>query len=104
MDNQNTEPSESTAQEQWKERIEERKQSGKSIREYCAEQGIKEHQYYHWQHKLRGPTPRRQGFVELKAKTERNGLRVEVGGCRIEVERGFDRRTFQEIVLAMKSL
>ena len=87
----------------WVNRIQERQQSGKSIRQYCAEQGIKEGQYYQWQRKLSSAREPERGFVELKTKASLRRIVVEVGGCRMEVERGFDAVTFKEIVSVLRT-
>ena len=87
----------------WEHRIQERKQSGKSIRKYCAEQGIKEWQYYQWQHKLQPSIQPAKGFVELKTKPSLRRIVVEVRGCRVEVERGFDTLTLKEIVSVLRT-
>jgi hypothetical protein len=104
MDIKKTEPTAVASSALWAKRIQERKQSGKSIRQYCTEQGLKEYHYYHWQRKLRLPPPASQGFVELKAQPVGGRIAVEVRGCRIEVERGFDPGTFQEILAALRIL
>ena len=105
MDINNTEQpaSEITPQTLWEKRIQERRQSGKSIREYCAEHGIKEWQYYKWRRKLNPAAGLARGFVELKARASIRRIIVEVGGCRIEVERGFDAATFKELVSALRT-
>ena len=87
----------------WGNRIQERQQSGKSIRQYCAEQGIKEWQDYKWQRKLSSAREPARGFVELKTKPSLRRIVVEVGGCRVEVERGFDTLTFKEIVSMLRT-
>jgi hypothetical protein len=87
----------------WEHRIQERQQSGKSIRQYCAEQGIKEWQYYKWQRKLSSAREPARGFMELKTKPSLRRIVVEVCGCRIEVERGFDTLTFKEIVSVLRT-
>ena len=87
----------------WERRIQERQQSGKSIRQYCAEEGIKEWQYYKWWRKLQPRPQLVRGFVELKTKASLRRMVVEVGGCHIEVERGFDAVTLREIVSALRT-
>ena len=37
----------------WTQIVQERHESGLSVREYCQTHGIREKQYYYWQHKLR---------------------------------------------------
>ena len=105
MDITNTEQqaNEIPPQTVWEHRIQERQQSGKSIRQYCAEQGIKEWQYYKWQQKLQPRPQPARGFVELKTKPSLRRIVVEIGGCRIEVERGFDTLIFKEIVSVLRT-
>lgn len=39
--------------EEWRKLILDQKASGKTIREWCKEQGCLENRFYYWQHKLR---------------------------------------------------
>jgi hypothetical protein len=40
-------------------------ESGLSIRDYCANQQLKESMFYYWQNKLKGQLPPKRGFVPL---------------------------------------
>jgi len=40
-------------------------ESGLSIRDYCANQQLKESMFYYWQNKLKGQLPPKSGFVPL---------------------------------------
>jgi hypothetical protein len=104
MDINKTEQTKAASDALWAKRIKERKQSGKSIRQYCQEQGLKEWQYYDWQSKLHRPTPTLKGFVELKAKPAFGRIVVEIEGCNIQVQEGFDAETLREIISALRRL
>lgn len=106
MDISNTEQEakEIPPQTVWEYRIQERKQSGKSIREYCAEQGINEWQYYKWRRKLSPRPEPARGFVEWKTKRAGGRIGIEVGGCRMDVERGFDPWTLKEIISVLRTV
>jgi hypothetical protein len=72
--------------------------SGKSAREFCARNKIKESRFYYWQRALqRKPNEPTTGFVEL-----RSGAGAKAGAgitlwiderVRIALERGFDDQT-----------
>jgi hypothetical protein len=40
-------------------------ESGLSIRDYCANQQLKESMFYYWQNKLKGQLPPKRGFVPV---------------------------------------
>ena len=58
---------------------------------------------YKWQRKLSSAREPARGFVELKTKASVRRIVVEVCGCRIEVERGFDTLIFKEIVSVLRT-
>lgn len=63
---------------QWRERIAEQKQSGKSIRAFCQERGLREHSFYFWRVRLRtgsGAKPLRFALVE---SNEKSSPKIEV--------------------------
>ena len=57
-------------------------QSGLTIRDYCANQQLKESMFYYWQNKLKGQLPPKRGFVPVvfdngpKDRTSRNPATV----------------------------
>ena len=84
----------------WSQIMQERSQSGMSIRAYCKSGGIHENVYYYWQKRLREAaceqlnTP---GFAEVRLATTEpsskpmgmapsGGMRIEVGGMQIAVD------------------
>ena len=40
-------------------------ESGLTIRDYCANQNMKESMFYYWQNKLKGQLPPKRGFVPV---------------------------------------
>ena len=40
-------------------------ESGLTIRDYCANQNMKESMFYYWQYKLKGQLPPKRGFVPV---------------------------------------
>jgi hypothetical protein len=53
--------------ELWRQRIAQQESSGQSIRAYCRERGLKEHDFYGWRQRLRKQsTPVRFALVETK--------------------------------------
>lgn len=105
--------------QQWAGIITRRNGSGMSIRAWCEEQGINQKSYYYWQRKLREavsaqsrglstanfPVP--QGWTTLSMQEESSGtqgLVVEVGGCRINVQTQTDTALLARVCQALKTL
>lgn len=60
----------------WKQRIEEQKNSGMGIREWCESQKLSKDAYYYWRKKLQrisSPCTERISFVELPVRKEEPG-------------------------------
>jgi hypothetical protein len=64
----------------WSQVLNERKQSGLSIRAFCEQAGIKEKTYYYWQRKLREAV-----CTELLANSQ-NGSFYESGADTLPIE------------------
>jgi hypothetical protein len=86
----------------WRVTMGEAEQSGKTVRQFCAEKGLKENQFYAWRRelKLRDAEARHgTGFVELVTGAKEGGtggIRIRLGnGLSIEMERGFDGETLK---------
>jgi hypothetical protein len=86
----------------WGGHLDQWQASGKSIKTFCAETGLKIHQFFYWR-KVLSPKPEPAGFVELKVKPV-GGLIVEVKGCRIRVEPGFEADQLRQVVAALRDL
>lgn len=87
----------------WAQIMQDRAQSGMSIRAYCKSAGIHENVYYYWQRKLREAACEQlnvPGFAEVRMATtgpspmpmgmaRPSGIRVEVGGLQIAVDNAY---------------
>ena len=89
--------------EVWRERVAAFRASGMSVRRWCAEQGIKEHQLRYWLRRLDSddtPGPR---WIPVTLNgagpwEEARGLVIRIGRATIEVEPGFDRTLLADVV------
>ena len=103
----------------WARLVQERAQRGLTVREYCAETGIRENTYFYWQRKLRAAasalasdlstgnslTPRGWTALSIREKpATADGLIVEVGDCRIHVHPDTDTGLLARVCQALKTL
>ena len=84
----------------WSHVLELYQTSGLSLRAFCQQEGIKDHQFHYWRRRLTADTavpcePER--FVSLEFAghcstndCESSGVSVIIGSARIELARGFD--------------
>ena len=93
--------------EQWQERLESFARDGKSVRAWCAERGIAEHQFHYWRRRLsEGPAKSQgTGWVALAVVPERapGGVAIRVGRAMIEVRPDFDAGLLRAVVRALES-
>lgn len=99
----------------WAQIMQDRSQSGLSIRSYCKSAGIHENVYFYWQRKLREAaceqlsTP---GFVEvaltpaqeapaLAGDVHAGGLRIEAGGIQITVDGAYPAEKLAVLLQAL---
>lgn len=97
---------------QWAETMKAFRASGKTIRAFCEEAGIRRHAFFYWQRKLRGLACTElarmdaqgivpSGWLQLPSQgtmtTAASQLTVEVSGCRIAV----NSETNPELLLAV---
>ena len=92
--------------EQWAQIMRTRRESGQSVRVWCAENGIKEKTFYYWQSKIRqaacdqiakqeeglprtGLVPAGWAQVTAKASGE-STLTIEIGSIRIRASQNTD--------------
>lgn len=92
----------------WRERLAEMEGSGKTVRGFCRERGIKENQFYAWRRELRmrdAEAAEKSGFVELvrPAGGEQGaGISIRIDDrISIVLERGFDRVALKAALTAM---
>ena len=86
----------------WVGRIEKQQRSGKSVKAFCTEEGLKVWQFSYWRSVIHPAKTEPKGFVEVKVKSG-GGVAIEVKGCRIEVERGFDPELLRQVVATLRA-
>lgn len=86
----------------WRDLISQQGGSGKSVRDFCAEKGLKENQFYCWRRELKQRDAEKacgNGFMELIGPGRKNGwagVSIQVDErLSIVVERGFDPETLK---------
>lgn len=102
---------------QWMEIIRDRQNSGLNIKEYCEQTGISRHAYYYWQRKLREaacselikqeePTAAvPSGWAQLApVAVVESSLKIEVGGCHIDVNIHTDLDLLKKVCRSLRSL
>ena len=108
----------------WAQIMQERQETGLSIRAYCLQIGIAVNTYFYWQRRVRAaacqelmPAAHKQSEEALVpsgwaiCKTEEpqpsekaHGVTVEIGGCRIAVEDGTDPGLLAKVCRVLVSL
>ena len=87
----------------WREHLERQPASGKNVKAYCAEKGLKPWQFFYWRNALHPKLASTAGFVELRQAETRSRMQIEVGGARIGVDRGFDAETLRQVIRALRT-
>jgi len=104
---------------QWAQIIKTRNESGKSVKEFCADTGINKNAYFYWQRKLREAACQEltikneseeivpDGWVRLdpgKPQYEDGSILIEVNGCHITVNENTDLELLKKVCSVLKSL
>lgn len=91
--------------EQWQERIRECKESGKSIRAWCQENGISQGSYYHYLRKIRETVLQEKRLVPLeKPKQEESvGIRITCGAVTVTLSEDVGAEQLKTILTVLKS-
>jgi transposase-like protein len=82
-----------------------------TVREWCEQQGVSEHQYYYWRRRITAPpkptaAPETQWIaVEVSAPapvpTNSSGLTLRIAGAEIQIQSGFDPILLRTVVHAL---
>jgi len=93
--------------EDWRERIAAQTQSGVSVKQFCARQGITEQSFYYWRKRLQTPASMRFALVEAdpqRGPAEQAALElVLTTGERLRIGPGVDARTLQQVLEALRA-
>lgn len=88
-------------QEEWKNKIQQQKTSGKSVSDWCRENQIKPKVFYYWRSKFFPAILQRSSFTELTS-SRNTGIVIECGGVRICLEKHFDLTTLKHCLTALR--
>jgi len=100
-------------QKEWERRINQYRESGKSVREWCAENNVSAERLWYWlrKYKTNKDTPLNKSNqwlpVEVCEHTpieQNNSLMIRVGEALIEVKAGFDPALLCQVVRALVPL
>ena len=89
---------------EWRERIAEQERSGISVKGFCKERGIAEHQFYYWRKRLRNQQqPMRFALVDRGAPRQEPGTGrslelVLANGERLRIGTGVDTKTLRTVL------
>ena len=93
----------------WEKHVEAWRASGLPQAQYCRRHNLKVHCLVYWRKKFPRKSQDPISFVQLKLPDEFQvrrpaAIKITVGACRIEVERGFDPDTLKKIVRTLGQL
>ncbi|MGG1664603.1 IS66 family insertion sequence element accessory protein TnpA, partial [Brevibacillus sp. NRS-1366] len=94
-------------QEIWAKRIVAYRESGQTMKIWCAEQKLAIHQLKYWLYKTQKQQRSAPAFTTFRAvavtapKTEHDPLWIHVGSARIAVRPGFEPQLLRDVVAAL---
>ncbi len=95
----------------WEQRLAEYETSGKTIKEWCQEQSIRENQFYYWRRKIRPEKveenqPIKWLSINLadSSTSSSNSIAVHIGQMTVEVKSGFDHNLLREILKVLQTV
>ena len=93
--------------EDWRARIAAQRQSGVSVKQFCAQQGLTEQSFYYWRKRLQTPASMRFALVEAEPRrgpAEHAALElVLTTGERLRIGAGVDAMTLQQVLEALRA-
>ena len=102
----------------WAGIIQERKSSGKSVKDFCFDSDISMSAYFYWQRKLRETACEKientneytemvpAGWMQLSTEQQNKTatIEIEIGDCRINVNKETDPALLKQVCLMLRSL
>ena len=94
--------------DRWRERIAEQARSGRSVKQFCKEQGFSEYSFYSWRRRLQEKQTLRFALVDRGAVVENDGIAASLelilnGGERLRIGAGADTATLRTVLEALRS-
>ena len=93
----------------WKKHVEAWRASGIAQAQYCRRHNLKVHCLVYWRKKFARKNQDPVSFVQLKLPQDFQvsrpaAISVSIGGCRIEIQRGFDPDTLRQLIHTLGQL
>lgn len=94
---------------EWLDRIAEQGRCGISVKGFCKERGLAEHQFYYWRKRLReAQQPMRFALVDRGARRAEAGSQGELelvlaSGERLRIGTGVDAATLRTVLEALRA-
>ena len=93
--------------EDWRAWLAAQSQSGVSVKQFCAQQGLTEQSFYYWRKRLQTGAPMRFALVEAeprRAPAEHIALElVLTTGERLRIGSGVDAMTLRQVLEALRA-
>jgi hypothetical protein len=93
--------------ENWRTRIAAQERSGKSVKQFCTEQGLTEQSFYYWRKRLQTPASMRFALVEAEPRrgTADYALLelVLTTGEQLRISAGVDAATLRQVLEALRA-
>jgi transposase-like protein len=95
--------------DEWRDRIAEQERCGMSVKGFCKERGLAEHQFYYWRKRLRNPQqPVRFALVDRGVPRPEPATQAElelvlVSGERLRIGTGVDAATLRTVLEALRA-
>lgn len=96
-----------SSSEDWRARIAAQRQSGVSVKQFCAQQGVTEQSFYYWRKRLQTPSSMRFALVEAEPRrgpAEHAALElVLTTGERLRIGARVDAATLQQVLEVLRA-
>jgi len=95
----------------WEQRIADQENSGKTIRDWCRDNSIKEGRFYCWRRKLQEESlvsKEPQKWLPLEIEKTKSSpsptITVTIGVAKIEIPQNFNRDQLSQIIQVLKNI
>lgn len=90
----------------WQDLVEAQSQSGQDVTTFCRDRRINRQRFYLWRQRFQKPTTGTGAFLELfpAPKNAESGVHLHLDqGLSIELDRGFDPVTLQQVLATLRT-
>jgi len=95
----------------WEKRVTAFKASGQSVRRWCSEQGLPEHQLRYWLQRIlpevehaKQVKTSRWVAMDTSQQSISSGISLRVGTVVLEVQRGFDQQVLVDVLRSLMDI